>query len=306
MADPSAYLDLPTEPETRGYKRLADFMAWEPPTAIFPRFRSANLLNLLSLQAEISQLEEQLLNLMKRDDQDPNLQRRFYSTNWSVLQADQDGGNEQRLKLLELRTKLGEYNTALIQQITLFRQPNPRISDLEYLQNWLADSSGGNRELVGKVWITKDGDNYKLADKLSLLPEDYDTFTRTVLKRFGSVLSILPALHVKNRTFPPRQASQDAHFTIYSSSDAVISIGDKVATIVASLVTTIPIIILKFVPSINWRLGLVVIFTAVFSSTLAFMSNAKRAEVFGASAAFAAVQVVFVGSVSQGNGTSTG
>ncbi|KAK9489275.1 hypothetical protein V1508DRAFT_74451 [Lipomyces doorenjongii] len=99
MADPSAYLDLPTEPGTRGYKRLADFMAWEPSTAIFPRFRSANLLNLLSLQAEVSQLEEQLLNLMKRDDQDPNLQRRFYSTNWSVLQADQDGRNEQRLKI---------------------------------------------------------------------------------------------------------------------------------------------------------------------------------------------------------------
>jgi hypothetical protein len=35
-------------------------MAWDPALAIFPRFRAANNLNLLLLQAEISELEDDI------------------------------------------------------------------------------------------------------------------------------------------------------------------------------------------------------------------------------------------------------
>jgi hypothetical protein len=66
-------------------------------------------------------------------------------------------------------------------------------------------------------------------------------------------------------------------------------------TILASLLTNVPIIILNFLDSINVRLGLIVIFTTIFSSLLAWLSNAQRKEVFAASAAFAAVQVVSIG-----------
>jgi hypothetical protein len=109
------------------------------------------------------------------------------------------------------------------------------------------------------------------------------------------------------RIFPNRDPSlKQDRFASYSSSDSLVSLGNKVAAILASLLTTVPILILRFVPSINWRLGLIVLFTFLFSSTLAFMCNPRRAELFAASAAFAAVQVVFLGSVGAGNGTVAG
>lgn len=45
--------EQPTRPETSGYQRVTDFMAWEELCAIFPRLKAANYLNLLGLQAEI-------------------------------------------------------------------------------------------------------------------------------------------------------------------------------------------------------------------------------------------------------------
>ena len=71
----------------------------------------------------------------------------------------------------------------------------------------------------------------------------------------------------------------------------------------ASLLITIPIIALRFVNSTNTRLGLIILFTFVFSFGLVVLGNARRNEVFAASAAFAAVQVVFVAGVSSGNGS---
>jgi hypothetical protein len=52
------------------------------------------------------------------------------------------------------------------------------------------------------------------------------------------------------------------------------------------------------------RIGLMIVFTAIFSVSLAVLTEAKRAEIFAATAAFAAVEVVFIGSTSV-NGTGT-
>jgi hypothetical protein len=111
-----AELDLPTRHGARGYERLADFMAWEPSAAIMPRFRSANLLNLLGLQAEVCQLKDELMHLMQKDDEHPHQASKDYAINWSTLQSDQEGKSEQRLKILELRGKLAEYSRSNIFQ----------------------------------------------------------------------------------------------------------------------------------------------------------------------------------------------
>lgn len=110
----------------------------------------------------------------------------------------------------------------------------------------------------------------------------------------------------EHRKFPCRTPPHTQfRYAIYSSSSTLVSAGNKLAAISASLLTTLSILVLRFVPSINPRLGLIILFTFLFSSTLAFMCNPRRAELFGASAAFAAVRVVFVGSVGTGNGTES-
>lgn len=47
------------------------------------------------------------------------------------------------------------------------------------------------------------------------------------------------------------------------------------------------------------RLGMVALFTSIFAFTIGLLTNARRAEVFGATAAYTAVLVVYV---SQGLG----
>ena len=92
----------------RGYRRLAEFMAWDPATAIFPRFQVANLHNLLLMQAEISELEEQFSDAVN-DDDNSNGENRKYSCDWSSLK--QEGATSPQWRTCQaLRTKLAEYS----------------------------------------------------------------------------------------------------------------------------------------------------------------------------------------------------
>lgn len=58
------------------------------------------------------------------------------------------------------------------------------------------------------------------------------------------------------------------------------------------------VLVLYFVNSMLIRIGLVILFTTIFSVALALFTGAKKIEIFSATAAFAAVEVVFIGSVS--------
>lgn len=54
--------------------------------------------------------------------------------------------------------------------------------------------------------------------------------------------------------------------------------------------------ILSILDGRSWklRLGMVALFTALFAFTVGLLTNARRAEIFGSSAAYAAVLVVYV------------
>ena len=77
---------------------------------------------------------------------------------------------------------------------------------------------------------------------------------------------------------------------------AMAKVADALAAVTSSLLPTVMILVLYFVQTILWRLVLMIVFTAVFSAVLTVFTNAKRIEVFSATAAFAAVEVVFIGS----------
>lgn len=94
--------------QRHGYRELADFMAWEPSLAIFARFKSANLLCLLHMQAEIADLEEDLGIHADNDFNSTDEARKAWLQDWSKL------GNldteDRRRKLLKLRELLANYS----------------------------------------------------------------------------------------------------------------------------------------------------------------------------------------------------
>jgi hypothetical protein len=92
----------------------------------------------------------------------------------------------------------------------------------------------------------------------------------------------------------------DKTFARFGTREGVRSAGDKAASFIASVLVLVPVITLHFVTSPDARLGVIVAFTLAFAGMLVSVTEAKRSETFAATAAFVAVQVVYVGSVFNG------
>lgn len=67
-----------------------------------------------------------------------------------------------------------------------------------------------------------------------------------------------------------------------------------VSTIVAAVELVGAITGLYYVTNREARMGMIAVFTSLFGISLCLLTNARRGEIFGASAAYAAVLVVFV------------
>ena len=87
---------------------------------------------------------------------------------------------------------------------------------------------------------------------------------------------------------------------VYQDS-ALNAAANNVSIVLASLLPTASIFVLYFVRSVLWRLGAIMLISAVFTTILAVFTSARRVEIFAAAVALASVQVVFVGTSSQGN-----
>ncbi|KAI0530301.1 hypothetical protein GGR58DRAFT_493856 [Xylaria digitata] len=297
----------PTSPSSIGYRRLADYMAWDPPTAIFERFRSANYLNLLGLQAEIARLQDELMKTTVADEaQDNQPLRKEYQYNWPALQDGEDGKSRQRELIMELRKALKEYNTALIHQITIGNQPNPISRDLHRLCNWIENPYGLASDLRGpgsRLWFSKVNGEYEVADKLVLLPESErkDSFTELLSKGLSNIFFVLEYFCVRQiRSFPAsrevyRDPEPEKDFKRFTTTGAIIGVGDKLVTVIACLLITVPVVVINYINNTGLRLLFIILSSLAFSLALAFLSNAQRKDIFAATAAFVAVQVVFVG-----------
>lgn len=66
------------------------------------------------------------------------------------------------------------------------------------------------------------------------------------------------------------------------------------AVVLAASLLEGAIVSLYMVTNPNIQLGLIAVFTSLFAATLALLTNAKLAEMFAATAAYAAVLVVFI------------
>lgn len=94
----------------RGYRRLAEFMAWDPSMSIFPRFRVANNPHLLQLQAEVTELEIRFNDAAADiDDEAQDAQWRYLSCDFERLKS-LGGQSEQWKTFAMLRNKLTEYS----------------------------------------------------------------------------------------------------------------------------------------------------------------------------------------------------
>lgn len=96
-----------------GYPRLASLMGAHPEIATFRRFGALNALNLLYMQAELTDLENSLHKQAKSDAESGHPDRSIYHRDWQTLSESlttEDGNPAQWRTMLKVKDKLSEYS----------------------------------------------------------------------------------------------------------------------------------------------------------------------------------------------------
>lgn len=279
---------MKTQPE--GYPKLAALQGTYSQLGIYRRFSTLNARNLLYLQAELVILEADLNQFTKNDCMSEDLNAKHYQKNWYYLSERKNGvANSQYHTMLCVRQKLKEYNECLFQQRQLATFDLPESGNLEFLNHWLVDSRQNDCALEGldrNVW--KEG-----KDLLVIKPDEIaaESFTRIPRKPLTAIC------HIFRMRCRRRQADEESLIYVYNEK-IVIRIADMIGSAIASSLPVLAVVVLYSVHEMLARLGIIALFTVVFALALVVTTKAKRVDIFAATAAFASVQVVFVGSTS--------
>jgi hypothetical protein len=177
--------------------------------------------------------------------------------------------------------------------------PNPNQCDLSYLRKWLQKCIDENprQALDGLDCEAWDGSspaqNSGIGDLfvVGARPKE-DPFSTWIVEKV--ICGLYQAICRRCRHTNPDGLTINDAYILRSTS--------FLTTAVASLLPVGSIVVLYWVQPMKIRLVLVACFTFSFALALACFATVKRSEVFATTAAFAAVQVVFIG----GNGNVTG
>ncbi|KAK4040930.1 hypothetical protein C8A01DRAFT_15236 [Parachaetomium inaequale] len=274
--------------------------------AAFRRFGALSAEDLLYRQAELVELERNLREYQEEDKKSGHEDRERYGFNWDTLRrsADDDAadGNDgsQWETVLEIREKLKEYHEAVLRHRRMLEVPQPLASQVKALDHWMQRPSMGNVYLTGsdsKIWREPNlEDMITLAPKL---PEDnfVTEFTIKLIQWYNKLLG---------RHIHKEETHEFLQNTIRYRDNETFRILKTLSTLVASLLPIAGIAVLYTIQSMPGRLGAVAGFTAVFSFLLSTITSASTKDVFSATATFAAVLVVFVGTTESSAGGTVG
>ncbi|KAH7400167.1 hypothetical protein BKA64DRAFT_476330 [Cadophora sp. MPI-SDFR-AT-0126] len=280
----------PSKPKVvNGFPNLADFVSKDKDhsTAIYRSYYRLTSRNLLYLEAELFELEKKQDELDEKDRLG-DLAAKRYVRDWAVLASSDDPRCiERRDQISRTRAKIKEYQDALIAQESILKMIRPHHRTVEAFQSWMDGEADGR----GVAVVTGLSANrlHDQNDLISLRPsQEQDWMTRFVRRYFR-------VLFVEGKV-----EGSLAHFseTRIAYAVAVLSI------LLAAILLVGAIVNLYLVRNVLTRLGLVGVYTAAFSASVGILTNARRAELFASTAAYAAVLVVFVsGDLAPGGST---
>ncbi|KAL8746032.1 MAG: hypothetical protein Q9190_001899 [Brigantiaea leucoxantha] len=277
-----------------GYPSLAHFIARDAEAAIYRRYSHLSTRSLLYLQSELHGLESQLQDLDRedvknRDDEEAQKAAR----EWRYFSGDQNSRARERKALLDkISSKVREYRAiSLLRAPSLYRiGTDVDVQDKALLleNRVLALSRPSSRTLQAfKRWFGLTGvpvlwgrDEHIFDDTDDLIAlglEDTDRLNHMLKSYFGWFFQ------TRSHDF-----SNDSHGELFYYSSKRIQTAGAVISILASaalLVGAIVCLLLIVNHSIHLRVGMIVLFTCLFALVVGLLTNARRAEIFGATAA---------------------
>ncbi|KAH8165669.1 hypothetical protein CIB48_g2578 [Xylaria polymorpha] len=264
-----------------GYAAVAGWIALDPDneTFVFRKFDRLAARNLLCIQSELLSIEKELAVFDGQDARaaQDDLRAKDATRTWETLVSRSkagDDGSRRRIELLEkLRSKIKGYHEALLlqSQIAQLHRPNKRV--LDTLRHWFKKPEP---MLGGEAKKFLDDEN----DLVALRPAAELDYLSQFLRRHWAV---------------DTETTRDGRAKIGRFNERAISVATSAITIsLAAFLLIGSITGFYFVESDVVKLVLIAVFTSIFALSLVLITNARRAEIFAATAAYAAVLVVFL------------
>jgi VIT1/CCC1 family predicted Fe2+/Mn2+ transporter len=313
-----------------GFGSFANFISSDSDhaTAVYKTFDKLTARDLLYYEAELLELEalqdqfdhEDATDVDKVDSFSPEWFRiRQNARDWSSFkQSSQEPSAagarwKRRMDLaMQIRATLKEYREALVANakvLSLSRPSKQTMTALSHTFHQRLSSSNDSSE-ADAVLMGHGSHLYPLlsrrceqphTDHISLksVPEpDFLTFfLKTYCSRLFKVRHRAPSHGLTHMSTPE----------VRHSIERINFAASFITTVLSALLLFLPIYVLYHMSSSKpgLTLGLIALFTCLFAATIALVTNARRAEIFGSCAAYAAVLVVFV-SGDFANGSNVG
>ncbi|KAF2804458.1 uncharacterized protein BDZ99DRAFT_397802 [Mytilinidion resinicola] len=259
-----------------GYRAVAAWIARDPDneTFIYHRFDQLSARNLLYLQSELLALEHSLAQLDAQAANAQDLDLKDSARRWEAFSKNAEIRDEERERMdivIQIREKMKEYHKALLLQSQVARLDRPSNRVVEAFRIWFDGGrpKKGNPKpdpvLGGRAKYALDNEQDLVALKT---PAD-DDFLSRFLQDHWPVTS--------------RQTGGDP--TGHYQERHVVWAVAIISTLIASVLLVGAIVGLYAVQPPKARLGMIGGFTALFALSVILLTNARRAEVFAATAA---------------------
>ncbi|KAH0534091.1 hypothetical protein FGG08_007310 [Glutinoglossum americanum] len=263
-----------------GFSDFSQFIASDDDLSIYRRFGSLGARNILYLQAELQLLEQNLQKLdeadhdvvMRHSDEDEKKEVDLAARAWECFEYQSKKGTErQMLKMkliLRIREVMKEYEDAIIRRSQVLALKPPSRSTLTAFTGWFRS----RMPFRFSSWHLLDDESDLIALKNEADPDRLSSLTQRYFGYYLKVDRDTPKSWEPMYYFPARRVAW-----IVSSLSVLISAVLLIGAILA----------LYYVSAsrMGLRLSIVGGFTFVFAASIGLLTNAKRGEIFAATAA---------------------
>ncbi|KAI1743042.1 hypothetical protein F4680DRAFT_410880 [Xylaria scruposa] len=257
-----------------GYRRYTEFISSDNDLLIFRRFATLNARVGLLLQDKISLLEHKLMDLEKgfsRRDSEP-------INNGSL----RDDIEERETLLSEISYHLHKYNKFLIQQSQLREYVRAPSRDIKSLRTWHANHQNMAIDEEEHRYLEHHRDLIRLSSK-----------DKTPLRNWIDNSLALRTLRIwkkQSRDIPKYEANNVSYY----SNTSMNAFASGMIVFIGAFLLIVPIWILQAIENLQVKLAVITTFVLVFLLVLSFAMVSKPFEALGATAAYAAVLMVFI------------
>ncbi|KAI1133664.1 hypothetical protein F5Y10DRAFT_228301 [Nemania abortiva] len=264
-----------------GYRGYTQLVASEDDFFILRRFNSLNIRVALLLQDEIAVLENELAEIdqmaSRKDSEDVH--------NGSFRQDQSD----RAAVLGKIRQQILQYNQFVLQQIEMKKLQTPRAQDIRSLVNWHHNHDYAAISPEEQKYLEHESDLFSVVQK-----------DKTPLRRLidhSRWLRTLSIWQLKNQD-PPKH---EGDVVSYYSDKRINTFASSVIVGLGIILLLAPLWILYALQSSVLKLAVITVFITIFLIILSFALVTKPFGALGATAAYAAVLMVFL---QFGGGTS--